>query len=149
MVSSLSPSSLASPSSLHSSSDGSKTCLIRNKDKIRNKEETFFKLPSKTAYTCGRLRLLLVVIAFICIISLVWEELKQLLASLQYQKVILCLYKTFYDNGILYREVRHDRPEELASGNMCGTRPRRMVCLVMAIPKWNKTTKALLVYERF
>ena len=37
----------------------------------------------------------------------------------------------------MYREVGHDRPEELASGNMCGIRPRRMVCLVMAIPKQN------------
>ena len=36
------------------------------------------------------------------------------------------------------------RPEALASENRCGIRPRRMVCLVMAIPKWNKTTKALL-----
>ena len=56
-----------------------------------------------------------------------------------------CLYiKPFYDNGIMYREVGHDRPEELASGNMCGIRPRRMECLVMAIPKWNKTTKGFV-----
>lgn len=49
-------------------------------------------------------------------------------------KMILGLYKTSTMMNYVPGS-KHDRPEELASGNMCGIRPKRMVCSVMAIPK--------------